>query len=1206
MPLAPTTMPTSTWDEFANNLATDLAPILQLFGEQVTKQYLAESTSVWDCIIFAMAPLGVLTAVVSVIRVCGGSQLKAFIGRSQEGSGVAEVELCSSTGRDVAELYQKGAIARVFGRAKILEVVHDRQEEEKTQDTLGLTHMGLFSLEEHQSSQREFPKWISSKNSSKITSSELSANPSLRLNIGFRQPSRMILLCCVAFSSMLQASMLGFATWITSVRKLPLQSGPVSPWALPMVITGTCILCSGMFMCSFLIEQSTAEYTHKRRKVPKSTFIEVVDEQSSAVTASVQDMDMVYMIQPGGQVIGDQTFDSFGYSDERKPLRKYTTSIRSQASPRLRAATWAASITTVTGFIVQFVGLRSVHPAVSLYQLASVLVMCVIRASMRTQRLDANDDIFHKAGFGRRRAFHSPFNGSDNSPPETRTAPSIASHELDWLALEVFQKRHGSAESCRCDNLGAFWSLKWNETTTGAAEVEEQCAEKKWSRLNDEALLWTALRGRDFGDAAYSFSRADTIWRYRVRLAELTSSEHAYRYPRSWPAELVHGRTCAMSAAQVISVAVCTLVQNSRKVRSFNQTLVFRFECASNDTRASKPKQSIYGARDQLFMYLHRTPAETWQLGCEQVEAVIALTGLSYLTGYFANGCDRPFGSEQLYRIVGYGRIRSWTQIHSTWACLTYETYSKWVQELQLQELEIDLGSGDCSSESLWCQTGPDSTYSALSGDMDIRRGDRSCARFFGWAALACLKKEGRTKLLVYPVKHGIATMVAQDLFIAFLYSLLQSSETPLGISDYDPVFEKACVVIQNKTIDNLVDAFQLHDLGSRMDKNMCIVPIIEASRWETPISQAIDIQLTYMEEGLADRRFVNFGRILTWLDSRTLNSINSTQIWRVLLIASWWKRLDTANANPFAAAKNPLRLRLAEIGNSSCVGLSKSSLITMDCLNNLRTRMRSAPWYDRGWSRSDYNGAEALDLLHEADTYGVLLCLADILHGPDEDKGHFLLTLIQRDEPELLLVLDEIIQRCAYSEYCTYRDPDGRGALSLACSQAPLAVVIKLLDWCPRVSSKWGFVSEQITHETDDRGWTAFHHVVANDRLDILQAGEFDADQWLIAACNNKTSNPKQLLLALDAADRTDIMLEQLFTHNEPDISMIWERTLSLELDAENIVSGETTSSSIDDALHTPDEIAEAEAILRVCVRAREVKLSLVPPEDPGSNRLS
>jgi hypothetical protein len=31
------------WDDFSDNLATDLAPFLSLFGEQVTKQYLSES-----------------------------------------------------------------------------------------------------------------------------------------------------------------------------------------------------------------------------------------------------------------------------------------------------------------------------------------------------------------------------------------------------------------------------------------------------------------------------------------------------------------------------------------------------------------------------------------------------------------------------------------------------------------------------------------------------------------------------------------------------------------------------------------------------------------------------------------------------------------------------------------------------------------------------------------------------------------------------------------------------------------------------------------------------------------------------------------------------------------------------------------------------------------------------------------------------------
>ncbi|KAL3462901.1 hypothetical protein BJX64DRAFT_258399 [Aspergillus heterothallicus] len=59
------------WDDFSNNLATDFAPVLSLFGEQVTKQYLSESTTFLDYIIFSMAPVGILTAVVSAIRVCG-------------------------------------------------------------------------------------------------------------------------------------------------------------------------------------------------------------------------------------------------------------------------------------------------------------------------------------------------------------------------------------------------------------------------------------------------------------------------------------------------------------------------------------------------------------------------------------------------------------------------------------------------------------------------------------------------------------------------------------------------------------------------------------------------------------------------------------------------------------------------------------------------------------------------------------------------------------------------------------------------------------------------------------------------------------------------------------------------------------------------------------------------------------------------------
>jgi hypothetical protein len=68
-------------DDFANNLFSDLAPLLTLFGEQVTKQFLSLSIGWADNFMLAMAPLGILTVVVSAIRVTKDRVLKTLVGR---------------------------------------------------------------------------------------------------------------------------------------------------------------------------------------------------------------------------------------------------------------------------------------------------------------------------------------------------------------------------------------------------------------------------------------------------------------------------------------------------------------------------------------------------------------------------------------------------------------------------------------------------------------------------------------------------------------------------------------------------------------------------------------------------------------------------------------------------------------------------------------------------------------------------------------------------------------------------------------------------------------------------------------------------------------------------------------------------------------------------------------------------------------------
>lgn len=79
-------------------------------------------------------------------------------------------------------------------------------------------------------------------------------------------------------------------------------------YAVPFTVIGTVFLCLGMALCANLIEAKTGEQTYRRTEKPGS-------EKSQ-----------VYWVQPGNQVVGDQVFDSFAYSDAEHTLDRYITS----------------------------------------------------------------------------------------------------------------------------------------------------------------------------------------------------------------------------------------------------------------------------------------------------------------------------------------------------------------------------------------------------------------------------------------------------------------------------------------------------------------------------------------------------------------------------------------------------------------------------------------------------------------------------------------------------------------------------------------------------------------------------------------------------------------------------------------------------------------------------------------------------------------
>lgn len=99
-------------------------------------QFMSQATGWADNIILAMAPLGVITAIVGAIRIGGPHWLRAIIGRARESRATVEAELMSSTSHEVCELWNGQQIVRVMGKAPIREfvVLFPKEQDTKSGD----------------------------------------------------------------------------------------------------------------------------------------------------------------------------------------------------------------------------------------------------------------------------------------------------------------------------------------------------------------------------------------------------------------------------------------------------------------------------------------------------------------------------------------------------------------------------------------------------------------------------------------------------------------------------------------------------------------------------------------------------------------------------------------------------------------------------------------------------------------------------------------------------------------------------------------------------------------------------------------------------------------------------------------------------------------------------------------------------------------
>ncbi|KAM0431394.1 hypothetical protein ACHAPT_005371 [Fusarium lateritium] len=376
-------------DDFSNNLFSDLAPairLLALFGERVTMQFISGAMGWADNIALSMAPLGIITTIVSAIRVGGPTWLKAIIGRARENLAVAEAELMSSTSDEVCELWNGREIVRCIGSTAIREfiicipdatdpasnpkVVAMSLEDAMTQGYIDSDDLEFVTDGSRTSSSASFKtslesaeKGFKSLQDIAVVRNPDSISPNISLNCHNRV-GRGELRATATLGTILQAAVLvysGFATYYGTMKvKLKKDDNFIESYAYPCMAIGTLLLVSGMVLCAHVVESSTDE---ERYNISEGCLGRLVWLQQQ-------------------KTVSDQVFKSSALyaKDDRHVI---TTSTRAQHEGHqaiLNLKTLLGTGVGLCGFVVQFVGLRGLHWSVSVAQLIAVLIMTALRA----------------------------------------------------------------------------------------------------------------------------------------------------------------------------------------------------------------------------------------------------------------------------------------------------------------------------------------------------------------------------------------------------------------------------------------------------------------------------------------------------------------------------------------------------------------------------------------------------------------------------------------------------------------------------------------------------------------------------------------------------------------------------------------------------------------------------------------------------------
>ena len=487
-----------------------------------------------------------------------------------------------------AELFNAGGISRVFGRPRILEIIAWEDDDDPKEKSLAIGSL-------RDALRRK--AWYSKYDDVGIEDYDLPALdiPSLSLNKGIKRRGQVWFYCAAVLGCLLQTTVIIFASFTVFIKPADFQHNdkPVPGYAFPFFILGTALLSTGMFLCAFIIERSSKEYYFYAAKPSK-----------------------IYWLQPGRQNVGDQVFGAFmgvnegGYSQLTKDLTYIKSTKSSKYTENMTVLILTISLTGI-GFVIQFVGLRGLHPSVIMAQMGATLIMSIVRTCLRTKRIDAKENQLSS---------------------KERDLTSHNQQELDCFAFHL-------------ENIESFELL-----SRGANDL----IDSQYTFDSETTLV---------GDSSEYTAQQTNIIRTRTRLAELTSGI-------SKPPNMVWNdlpiRRIAQNLARTIEMTMDLLsTWEPKPGRIFHFKLGFRYQPFNQEPAEPMDDGSIrlacfHASRPILDYHTIRLQRSDdnlrWKLNEKELEAILGLWTWSLLKS------DENWLQKGLGRLIGLDEAEARTE----------------------------------------------------------------------------------------------------------------------------------------------------------------------------------------------------------------------------------------------------------------------------------------------------------------------------------------------------------------------------------------------------------------------------------------------------------------------------------------------------------------------------------------------------------------